>query len=76
VLDRDPHNTAALFNLGVLYADFLKKPGDAAPFFQRFLSDAPSDHPMRAEAERYMSATSTAAPTPKSPAPPPAGGKK
>ena len=45
VLANDPHDTNALFNLGVLYADFLKRPGDAAPHFKRFLSDAPSDHP-------------------------------
>jgi tetratricopeptide (TPR) repeat protein len=56
VLDRDPHHVSALFNLGVLYADFLKKPADAKSYFTRFLSDAPSDHPARAEAERYLSA--------------------
>lgn len=69
VLDKDPHNIAALFNLGVLYADFLKKPADAAPLFKRFLSDAPGDHPARPDAEKYLSATSTAS---DKPAPPPA----
>ena len=34
VLAADPHETSALFNLGVLYADFLKRPGDAAALFQ------------------------------------------
>jgi hypothetical protein len=35
--------------------------------FQRFLSDAPSDNPARAEAEKYVAgavATTTAPPTP------------
>ena len=75
VLDKDPHNIAALFNLGVLYADFMKKPADAAPLFKRFLSDAPNDHPARADAEKYLSATSTASDKPVAPPPPPPKGK-
>jgi Flp pilus assembly protein TadD len=67
VLASDPHNTSALFNLGVLYQDFLKKPADAAPLFKRFLAEAPSDHPLRADAERYVSAAAANAPA----APPP-----
>lgn len=70
ILDKDPHNIAALFNLGVLYADFMKRPADAAPLFKRFLSDAPSDHPAHADAEKYLSATSTAADKPPAPPPP------
>ncbi len=78
VLEKDPHNVAALFNLGVLYFDFLKKPADAQPLFKRFLSDAPGDHPSRADAEKYLSATtSTQAPVaPVVPATPPKGGGK
>jgi tetratricopeptide (TPR) repeat protein len=79
VLAADPHETSALFNLGVLYADFLKRPADAGPFFKRFLADAPSDHPLRADAEKYMSAAQasapaqapTSAPAPASPPPRP-----
>jgi tetratricopeptide (TPR) repeat protein len=56
VLSRDPHNVDAEFNLAVLFADFLKKPAEAKPLFQRFLSDAPSDHPSRAEADRQVKA--------------------
>jgi len=66
-LGMDAHNVAALFNMGVLFADFYKKPADGAPFFKRFIADAPSDHPMRQEAERYLSAAATGAaggPTP------------
>src|SRR5262249_54385180 len=52
VLERDPHNVAALFNMGILQAESLKKPADAKPYFERFLDDAPREHPSRAEAER------------------------
>ncbi len=80
VLDKDPHNVAALFNLGVLYADFMKRPADATPLFQRFLSDAPSDHPSRAEAEKYMAGatkpTTTPTTTPTTKPTTPKGGKK
>jgi tetratricopeptide (TPR) repeat protein len=56
VLSRDPHNVDAEFNLAVLLSDFLKKPAEAKPLFQRFLVDAPSDHPSRAEADRQVKA--------------------
>jgi tetratricopeptide (TPR) repeat protein len=64
VLERDPHHVAALYNLGVLYNDFLKRPADAKPLFTRFLADAPSDHPARADAERYVNAAGGAASKP------------
>jgi len=64
LLVRSPHNVGALFNLGVLYADVLKRPADARPLFQRFLSDAPSDHPARADATKYVSTLSAEAPAP------------
>jgi tetratricopeptide (TPR) repeat protein len=70
VVDRDPHNVAALFNLGVLHADFLKRPGEAKPYFQRFLDDAPSGHPARAEAERHVALANAAMPPPAAPASP------
>jgi tetratricopeptide (TPR) repeat protein len=80
VLANDPHNTSALFNLGVLYQDFLKKPADAAPLFKRFLAEAPSDHPQRPEAERYLSAAAANAPpatsAPKTPPAPPSPPRK
>jgi tetratricopeptide (TPR) repeat protein len=56
ILERNAHNVGALFNLGVLYNDMLKKPAEAKPYFQRFLADAPADHPSRPDAERYMTA--------------------
>jgi len=56
LLARDPHNVEAEFNLAVLLSDFLKKPAEAKPLFQRFLVDAPSDHPSRAEADRQIKA--------------------
>jgi cytochrome c-type biogenesis protein CcmH/NrfG len=78
VLARDPHAVSALYNLGVLYADFLKKPEQAHALFQRFLDDAPADHPARAEAQRYLASTKNGAPPdapPAAPAPPAGGGK-
>jgi Flp pilus assembly protein TadD len=72
VLSNDPHDTNALFNLGVLYADFLKRPGDAAPLFKRFLSDAPNDSPLRGDAEKYVSAAQASGPPPPAPAASPA----
>jgi tetratricopeptide (TPR) repeat protein len=59
LLARDPHNVEAEFNLAVLLSDFLKKPVEAKPLFQRFLIDAPSDHPARAEADRQIKAMGT-----------------
>jgi hypothetical protein len=44
----------------VLYADYMKRPGDAEKLFRRFLADAPEKHPARAEAERFLSGASTA----------------
>ena len=59
VLARDSHNVEAEYNLAILLADFLKKPALAKPLFQRFLSDAPADHPARAEAERQLALSQT-----------------
>ncbi len=53
VIERDPHNTSALFNLGVLMMDHLKRADDAERAFARFLAEAPADHPARADAERW-----------------------
>jgi tetratricopeptide (TPR) repeat protein len=74
VIASDPHDVSALFNLGVLYADFLKRPADAQPLFKRFLADAPADSPLRAEAEKALSAASANGPAPVAPpsGPPPA----
>jgi tetratricopeptide (TPR) repeat protein len=54
VLAREPHRIEAQFNLAVLLADFAKRPAEARPLFQRFLADAPSDHPARGEADRQL----------------------
>lgn len=73
VLARDPHHVSALYNLAVLYGDFLKKPDQAVPLYRRFLADAPADHKARAEAERALTAlgASKIAPPAAVPAPPP-----
>jgi cytochrome c-type biogenesis protein CcmH/NrfG len=70
VLERDPHNVAALFNMGVLQADTLKKPAEARSYFERFLEDAPKDHPARAEAERQLSGGAASTPKPADKPPP------
>jgi len=56
VLEREPKNLDATYNLAVLYADFLKRPADASPLYQRFLDQAPKAHPARPEAERALGA--------------------
>jgi tetratricopeptide (TPR) repeat protein len=56
VLSREPQNLDATYNLAVLYADFLKRPRDASPLYQRFLEQAPKTHPARPRAERALAA--------------------
>jgi tetratricopeptide (TPR) repeat protein len=80
LLDKQPDNLAATFNLAVLYADYLKRPQEAASLFRRFLDDAPKSHPARAEAEKWLSAQAAPAKAPAppadtKPAPPPAPAK-
>ncbi len=58
VLEREPQNLEATYNLAVLYADFLKRPAEAAPLYRRFVDQAPRSHPARAEAERALAAVS------------------
>jgi len=70
VLEREPHNLAALFNMGILQADSMKKPADAKPYFERFLDDAPKDHPARAEAEKQLAGGASPAAAPAAPAAP------
>ena len=60
VLDKEPDNLAATYNLAVLYADYAKRPTDAAPLFRRFLEQAPENHPARAEVEKWLSAQNSA----------------
>jgi tetratricopeptide (TPR) repeat protein len=55
VLEREPKHVDATFNLAILYSDHLKRPNDATPLLQRFLDDAPTNHPGRVEAERLLS---------------------
>lgn len=54
VLAKDPHNTAALFNLGVLLVDFFKKPQDGMKYFEQYLADAADKDPQRPEAQKYI----------------------
>jgi tetratricopeptide (TPR) repeat protein len=60
VLNREPKNLDATFNLAILYSDYLKRPADATPLLRRFLDEAPKTHPGRAEAERLISGVQAA----------------
>jgi len=54
VRERAPNHPAALFNLGVLRADFLNQRPQSRELFQHFLRVAPSNVPQREVAERYL----------------------
>ena len=56
VLDRYPDNLAANLNLGLLYADFMQKPGLAKPLLKKFLDDAPDAHPARGIVSKKIAA--------------------
>jgi tetratricopeptide (TPR) repeat protein len=56
VLDKQPDNLSATFNLALLYSGPLKRPKDAMALFQRFLDNAPKSHPARADAEKALAA--------------------
>jgi tetratricopeptide (TPR) repeat protein len=56
VLQREPQNLEATYNLAVLYSDYLKRPAEALPLYQRFIAQAPKSHAARAEAERALAA--------------------
>jgi len=59
ILEREPKNLDATFNLALLYADYLKRSSEATPLLQHFLDDAPKNHPGRPEAERLLSGQQT-----------------
>lgn len=54
VLEAMPSHAAALYNMGVLLAEFLDERAEARSFFQRYLAAAPGSAPERATAERYV----------------------
>ncbi|HEX7479546.1 MAG TPA: tetratricopeptide repeat protein, partial [Polyangiales bacterium] len=53
-LEEAPNHPAALFDLGVLRAEFLDRRGQARELFERYLQVAASDAPQRPAAERYL----------------------
>ena len=54
VLEADPEHTGALFNMGILLAEFVDQRPRARRFFERFIEAAPANHPRRGDAERYL----------------------
>lgn len=50
----NPQDWAAAHNLAVLYAESMDRPGDATARYSQFLSLAPSEHPARAKAQKWV----------------------
>ena len=75
ILERNPHQLAAMVNLAVLYADFMGKPDKARPLIDQFLSEAPDKHPARPVVEK-LKADSAGAAKPEGTAPAPAAKPK
>lgn len=68
VLEAQPNHAAALFNLGVLQAEFLDDRAGSIERFRRYLEVAPGDAPEREMAERYVrDITAELAPAPAEP---------
>lgn len=71
VLERAPSYGPALYDLGILRAEFLDDRANARPLFERFLTVWSTNGPERTEAERYVRdlAPPSAAPPSAAPAP-------
>ena len=54
ILDATPEHWAAAHNLAVLYAESMDRPADATALYNRFLDLAPSEHPGRAKARKWV----------------------
>lgn len=54
LLQRHPSDLEATFNLGVLYARFLGKGAEGKKLMERFVSEAPSEHPARSAAQDVL----------------------
>jgi Tfp pilus assembly protein PilF len=54
VLAAAPGHWAASYNLAVLYAEYMNKPEAARELYREFLATAPSEHPARATAEKWL----------------------
>ena len=54
VLERQSRAFRAAFNLALLYADHLQKPAEAKAMFERYLDNAPRQHPARDKAEKRL----------------------
>jgi tetratricopeptide (TPR) repeat protein len=54
VLEAHPSQLAALYDLGVLLADFMDQRKSAIPLFERYLAAAPQGDSHRENAERYL----------------------
>ncbi|HEU4577608.1 MAG TPA: tetratricopeptide repeat protein [Polyangiaceae bacterium] len=60
LLASTPGDWAAAHNLAVLYSESMDRPDEATAEFSRFLSNAPSEHPARAKAKKWVDEHATA----------------
>jgi tetratricopeptide (TPR) repeat protein len=65
ILAATPGDWAAAHNLAVLYAESLDRPEEATAEYSRFLSGAPSEHPARAKAQKWVDDHSAVAANPR-----------
>jgi protein O-GlcNAc transferase len=63
ILVAAPGDWAAAHNLAVLYAESLDRPEEATAEFSRFLSHAPTEHPARVRAQKWVDDHAAAATT-------------
>jgi len=61
ILALTPGDWAAAHNLAVLYAESMDRPEQATAEYSRFLSHAPSEHPARAKAQKWVDDHATVA---------------
>lgn len=54
VLERAPEHWAAMFNLALLYSDFLARPDAARPLYRELTTATPPDHPARELSRRWL----------------------
>jgi tetratricopeptide (TPR) repeat protein len=83
ILEIDPNQPAALFNLGLLYQNQLQDPDSALRYYQRFVAvqrgKLPADHEVFSHIKQVQSMPKRPKPRPAAPAPaanPPKGGTR
>jgi len=65
ILATTPGDWAAAHNLAVLYAESMNRPEQATAEYSRFLSHAPSEHPARPKAQKWVADHASVAANPR-----------